>query len=190
MPPDTTRPTQETVSAEPWRSFLAEIDGLLKDSVELRCLGGFVVSQQYGVGRETSDIDFLSVIAQSPDDNVEDLAGLGTKLHRKYRLYVQRVGIVTPPAEYASRLTRMFPAAPWQHLRLFALDPTDLALSKLERNSERDREDVVRLARAGYIDPEVLKCRYYEELQPYLLSKLSWHDKTLELWLEMVRSTL
>jgi hypothetical protein len=54
--------------------------------VELRCLGGFVVTQQYGIGRATSDIDFLAAIAQSPEDNVETLAGLGSKLHRKYRL--------------------------------------------------------------------------------------------------------
>ena len=35
----------------------------------------------------------------------------------------------------------MFPAAPWKRLKLFALDATDLALTKLERNAERDRED-------------------------------------------------
>ena len=69
------------------------------------------------------------------------------------------------------------------------LDATDIALSKLERNAERDREDVLRLAGAGYIDPQVLKDRYYEELRPYLLSKLPWHDKTLELWLEMAWPT-
>jgi len=40
-------------------------------------------------------------------------------------------------------------------LRLFALDATDIALSRLERNAERDREDVLRLARAGYIDRQV-----------------------------------
>ena len=34
---------------------------------------------------------------------------------------------------------------------------------------------------------DLLKRRYYEELRPYLLSKQSWHDSTLELWLEMVR---
>jgi hypothetical protein len=152
-------------------------------------LGGFVVTQQYGIGRETSDIDFLAVTAQSPDDDVESLAGLGSKLHRKYRLYMQYVGIVTPPADYTTRLTRMFPRAPWRRLRLFALDATDLALSKLERNADRDREDVVRLARAGYIDPAVLKQRYFEELRPYLLNKLTWHDKTLELWLEMAWPT-
>ena len=83
----------------------------------------------------------------------------------------------------------MFSASAWQHLRLFALDATDIARSKLERNAERDREDVLRLARAGFIDRLVLRTRYYEELRPYLLSKHSWHDKTLELWLKMAWPT-
>lgn len=179
----------EATPVEPWRSFLENLDGLLKGAVELRCLGGFVVTQQYGIGRETSDIDFLTVVAQSPDDDVEALAGLGSKLHRRYRLYMQHVGIATPPADYANRLTRMFPAAHWERLKLFALDATDIALSKLERNAERDREDFLHLARAGYIDRQVLKDRYYEELRPYLLSRTSWHDKTLELWLEMAWPT-
>jgi len=173
------------VPPEPWRSFLRELDDLLKGRVELRCLGGFVITQQYGIGRETSDIDYLALAAQSRDDDVGALAGLGSKLHRKYRVYTQYVGIATPPAEYGRRLIPMFPSAPWARLRLFALDATDLALSKLERNAERDREDVLRLARAGLIDPLILKERYYAELRPYLLSKLPWHDKTLELWLGM-----
>ena len=79
----------------------------------------------------------------------------------------------------------MFPSAAWKHLNLFALDAIDLALSKLERNSDRDRDDVLRLARAGYLDRDVLKNRYLNELRPYSLTKLPWHDKTLELWLEM-----
>jgi hypothetical protein len=69
------------------------------------------VTQHYGIGRETSDIDFLGIVAQSPEDNIETLAGLGSKLHRKYRRYMQYVGIATPPADYASRLIRMFPSA-------------------------------------------------------------------------------
>lgn len=44
-------------------------------------------------------------------------------------------------ARYASRLTCMFPSAPWRRLRLFALDATRIALSQLERNAERDRDD-------------------------------------------------
>ena len=107
----------------------------------LRCLGGFVVTQQYGIGRGTSDIDFLSVSAISAEDNLESLGGLGSTLHKKHRVYVQYVGIATPPYDYADRLQVMFPEASWSKLRLFALDPQDLALSKLERNSDRDREE-------------------------------------------------
>jgi Nucleotidyltransferase of unknown function (DUF6036) len=181
-------PTDDTLGAgppEPWRSFLRELDALLSSPVELHCLGGFVITQQYGIGRETSDIDYLALTTRSRNDDIEALAGLGSPLYRKYRLYMQCVGIATPPADYASRLIPMFRSAPWACLKLFALDATDLALSKLERNAERDREDVLRLAQAGLVDPHVLKERYYAELRPYLLSKLSWHDKTLDLWLQM-----
>jgi Nucleotidyltransferase of unknown function (DUF6036) len=172
--------------AEPWASFLRELDELLKAAVELHCLGGFVVTQQYGVGRETSDIDFLSAVARSREDDLEALAGLGSALYKKYRLYLQYVGVVTPPCNYTTRLQPMFPDESWKRLRLLALDPTDIALSKLERNADRDRDDVLRLARAGLVDAQTLKARYDEELRPYLLSRESWHDKTLDLWIEMI----
>jgi hypothetical protein len=41
-----------------------------------------------------------------------------------------------------------------------ALDPYDLALTKLERNIERDRSDVRYLARAIPFDLELLRVRY------------------------------
>jgi hypothetical protein len=185
MPVDT-KGAAHAVPPEPWRSFLHDLDTRLKAAVALRCLGGFVVTQQYGIGRGTSDIDFLSISAMSAEDNVEVLAGLGSDLYKKYRVYLQYVGIATPPCDYAERLQRMFPKAQWRKLQLFALDPVDLALSKLERNSDRDREDVLRLAQAGYIDCGVLKARYLEEVRPYLLNKHEWHDQTLELWIEMI----
>lgn len=174
------------VPAEPWRSFLREIDEFLKAAVELHCLGGFVVTQQYGIGRETSDIDFLSAVAHSSEDDLETLAGLGSALYQKYRVYLQYVGVATPPCNYGTRLQPMFPDQSWKRLRLLSLDPLDIALSKLERNADRDRDDVLRLARAGLVDAQELKARYFEEVRPYLLSKESWHDKTLELWLEMI----
>ena len=72
---------------DPWRSFLNALDAKLKGPVALRCLGGFVVTQQYGIGRSTSDIDFLSVTTASAQDNVEALGGLGSDLFKKYRVY-------------------------------------------------------------------------------------------------------
>jgi hypothetical protein len=168
----------------PWGSFLREIDGKLTEEIQLQCLGGFVLTQYYGIGRQTSDIDCIVVL----DSKTIDFAGEGSDLHKKYRLYLQYVGIATPPCNYASRLRRMFPEAHWKHLQLFALDATDLALSKLERNLDRDREDFELLYRAGFVDLETLEKRYYEELRPYLLNKLEWHDKTLSLWLRIAKS--
>lgn len=178
-------PTSTAEPSKPWGPFLRDLDALLKGPIALHCIGGFVVTQQYRIGRETSDIDFLSMVPYSNDNDVEGLAGRGSPLHRKHRLYMQYVGIATPPSNYETRLTRMFATAPWKNLTLLALEAHDLALAKLERNADRDREDVLSLARAGYLHPDTLKERYFEELRPYLLSNLSWHDKTLELWLEM-----
>ncbi len=120
------------------------------------------------------------------DVSYEALAGLGSDLYKRYRVYLQYVGIVTPPCDYAERLQRMFSGAQWTKLQLFALDPVDLALSKLERNSDRDREDVLRLAQAGYVDCGVLKARYLEEVRPYLLHQHEWHDQILELRIKMI----
>lgn len=185
MQPNDTRTVRKDTPPEPWRTFLKELDAHLTGPNELHCMGGFVITQHYGIGRETSDIDFLSVVPRFSNDNIEGIAGLGSKMHRKYRLYMQRVTIATAPADYAARLNRMFPSLPWKYLTLLALDAHDLALSKLERNADRDREDVLQLAKAGHLDPDILKERYFEELRPYLLNKHEWHDKTLELWIEM-----
>jgi hypothetical protein len=47
---------------EPWRSFFADVDARLREETHLHCCGGFVVTQLYGVGRTTSDVDFLGVV--------------------------------------------------------------------------------------------------------------------------------
>jgi hypothetical protein len=90
--------------------------------------------------------------------------------------------LATPPEDY---LTRVIPLCPgtWQNLKLFALEAHDLALTKLERNFERDREDVLGLAQAGHLDRDVLAARYQKELRPYLVRETS-HDQTLRMWIE------
>ena len=40
-------------------------------------------------------------------------------------------------------------------MKLYALEPQDLALTKLQRGFERDRDDVERLARAGHLESDV-----------------------------------
>jgi len=79
----------------------------------------------------------------------------------------------------------MFPGA-YARLRLYAFEAHDLALSKLTRNSERDRDDVKYLAETGYVDLEVLQQRYEKELRPYLVN-VERHDLTMRLWAEMIQ---
>jgi hypothetical protein len=167
---------------EPWRSFFAEVDSSLREDVHLHCCGGFVVTQLYGVARTTSDVDFLGVVPNVRND-LTQIAGKGSASHQKHKVYLDAVTVVTPPENYEERLVPMFPRA-WRRLRLFALEAHDLALSKLERNLDRDRDDVQQLARSGHLRPEVLRERYYNELRPNLVAHEARHDLTLQLWLE------
>jgi hypothetical protein len=81
---------------EPWRSFFAELDAQLRESVELHLCGGFVVTQFYGVARTTSDVDFLSVIPNLRAD-LAQIAGTGSSLYQKHKIYLDPVTVATPP---------------------------------------------------------------------------------------------
>lgn len=66
------------------------------------------------------------------------------------------VGVIDVyPDAYEDRLTELYPGR-LRHIRLLAAEAHDLALMKLGRNNERDREDVKFLARQGFIAPEDL----------------------------------
>jgi Nucleotidyltransferase of unknown function (DUF6036) len=99
-------------------------------------------------------------------------------------VYLQIVGVVTLPEDYESRLIEMAPET-FKHLRLLALDPYDLALSKIERNSQRDRDDVKHLARVVPFDLEILRRRFEDELRP-IPAIPEREALTLELWLEAI----
>jgi hypothetical protein len=135
--------------AEPWRSFLSELDALLDRPGDFHCIGGFVISQYYGFARETADLDLLTVVPMEMAAIVSSLAGEGLPLHKKHRVYVDHVGVVSFPDNYETRLVRAFPS--WSKARIWVLEAHDLALTKLERSNERDIRDVMFLAQAGLI---------------------------------------
>ena len=155
---------------------------MIRNPVALHCLGGFVMTACYGLPRPTGDVDYISVRPSEEGVRLQEIAGEGSVLYRKYRLYLQQVGVASYPENYADRLIEMYPGH-FRNLRLFALDPYDLALSKLERNATVDREDVEYLANRVPLDFRVLEQRYREELRPHL-SHQDRHDLTLELWRE------
>lgn len=169
---------------KPWRSFLAKIDESLQEDVVLHCLGGFVVTTLYGLVRSTADVDVITIAPGSAGKKLLGLAGKGSELHRKYGVYLDLVAIASVPEDYEQRLSEMFPGS-FQHLRLFACDPYDIALAKLERNIQRDRDDIKYLARSIPFDLATLKQRYEIELRP-ILGNPEREDLTLHLWMEAI----
>jgi len=176
MPPDTI--------PDPWASFLAEIDAGAHGEIEMHCLGGFVVTVLYGLARPTADVDVLVIAPRGESERLISLAGKGSALQRKYGLYLDLVTVTTVPEHYEQRLTEMFSGA-FKHLRLLAFDPYDLALSKLERNIQRDRDDVKHLARTVPLNLDILRERYEKELRSYLALP-EREDLTLRLWIEAI----
>lgn len=113
------------------------------------------------------------------------MAGRGSELHRRHRVYLDIVTVASVPENYEKRLRALLPGQ-FRNLRLKAFERHDLVLSKLARNLDRDREDVKRLAAKPGLDPTVLKERYDSELR-HLLARPERDDLTLALWLEMIQ---
>src|SRR5258708_26044565 len=169
---------------EPWHSFLAELDREATEETRLDCMGGFVVTLLYRLPRATSDLDVLLIAPREQRARLLELGIRGGALHRKHKIYLDYVAVAKVPEDYEDRLTEMFPGA-YQHLRICALDAYDLALSKLERNIQRDRDDVKHLAESIPLDLKILEQRYKKELR-WQLGNPQREDLTLRLWTEMI----
>lgn len=169
---------------EPWRSFLRELDTLAGGETQLECLGGFVLTQLYGLGRQTADIDSLSITPREQIARVLEAGREGSALHTRHGVYLDLVTVAIVPENYEQRLTPLFRDT-FRYLRLYALDPYDLALAKLSRNIQRDRDDVKFLAARIPFDLAVLKERYQRELRPYV-ANAQREDLTLQLWIEAI----
>lgn len=178
-----TRPSKDI--PEPWLSFLRELDSSVDEDIRLDCMGGFVVSVVYGFSRPTGDLDVLEIAPREAGRPMLELGMQGGLLHKKYKIYLDHVGVAHVPEDYEERLSEISPKT-FNHLRLFALDPYDLALSKLERNVQRDRDDMMHLARTVPFDLEVLKDRYQKELR-WQLGNPDREDLTLRLWIEAIQ---
>lgn len=174
---------KDTIS-EPWLSFWRELDKAAAEPVEMHCLGGFVITLLYVLERATADVDVISVIPRNRAGRLLEIGGEGSPLHKKHGVYLEVVGIATVPENYAERLTEIFEGE-FQNIRLFALDPYDVALAKIERNIQRDRDDVKHLARVTPFDLETLKDRYEKELRVYL-GNPEREDLTLRLWIDAI----
>jgi hypothetical protein len=176
--------SSELLPPDPWRSFLSDLNEALQSTARLDCIGGFVVTQLYGLARPTADVDVIELAPKEAAETLMQIALQGSPLHRKHRIYLDRVAVAAVPENYEDRLIEMFPGA-YRYLRLMALDPYDIALSKLERNSQKDRDDVRFLGRSIPLKLSILQQRYEAELR-WQFGRPDREDLTMKLWMEML----
>ena len=72
---------------EPWDAFFRDLDSALNAPTRLDCIGGFVVTQLYGLNRPTADVDFIELVPLDADDIVMALGRRGGPLFRKHLIY-------------------------------------------------------------------------------------------------------
>lgn len=168
---------------EPWRSFLQDLDRVLHGPTELHCFGGFVVAECLGLTRSTADIDVIESRGMNLAAIVR-LAGRGSPLHERHKVFVDAVTVAEVPDAYEERLTSVFGDS-LKTLQLRVFERHDLVLAKLTRNSDRDRADVESIAAGPGLDVDVLQRRYDAELR-YKLGRPEREDLTLKLWIEII----
>jgi len=93
---------------EPWFSFLKKLDELATTTVSLHCIGGFVVTMLYGLSRTTGDLDVLEVCPKSAGDAFAKVAMQGGELHKKYKVYLDQVGVAQPPMTMKAACKKCF----------------------------------------------------------------------------------
>ena len=174
-------PTFPPEPPEPWLSFLRELDSIIPESCKLPCFGGFAVTEVYGISRATSDIDVLDVAPPRVVNFLMERAGRGSELHRCFGVYFDVVGVASAPYEYESRLRPLFQGA-FQHLELFVMDPYDVALTKLKRDSDKDVQDVMQLAEAVPFDLVLFEKRFIEELRDNTTGHPEANDEVFYRW--------
>ena len=173
---------------KPWGAFLRDLDDIATAAVDFHCIGGFVVNMKYGFSsRQTFDIDVLAIRPNSQQQEFLQNAAKGSVLHRKHGVYLDLVTVIQAyPEDYDQRLTEMY-SGQLKKIRLFAVEPHDLALMKLERNAERDRVDVMFLAGQGLVTASELDRRYRAEMRSYIGVPERSTDITLQLWVSMMK---
>jgi len=156
---------------------------LLEDAVTLYCIGGFALSVLIEMPRVTGDIDFVDLLSSDGGDRLLEIGGAGSALAEKHSLYLQHVTIVEPPNDYENRLIDVTPKG-LVRLRMSVLDPYDLLLTKVQRNSPTDLDDARLLSEQLDLDKARLLRRFEDDLHPYLAVTPEKIELTVQLWLD------
>ncbi len=144
-------------------AFLADLDSSLvgtagNEHLDIYHIGRSALVWQYDYTATTQDIDILRPAGGA---NLLEWAlqlfGKGTAKAEQHGLYLEVVEIAFPPVPvgYTQRATQV--EGNWLVLRVYHLDPHDLAATKLRRFAPKDRADIRLLCDLDHLDAERLE---------------------------------
>jgi Nucleotidyltransferase of unknown function (DUF6036) len=137
--------------------FLTELNEYLATSGKSAVLyvsGGAAVVFGYGGSDKTKDVDVISPAPKEVED-LADYAKKGSEVHGRTNLYLEIVLPIHPLASGARDRSKVVPLG-LSHLEVRVLSAEDLIITKLQRYTSGDREDVQRLSRDPSFNPERL----------------------------------
>lgn len=154
--------------------FFVEIDDLwpLRDEqkLSLPIIGSAALMLQASYQRGTKDADVLEVrgLTEGVRSALLELAGKGTEIHARYRMYIDIVksGLPFLPQIPAWNDTEALNAR-LRRLALKVLDVTDVVVSKLKRFNANDVQDISAMVDSGLVTHEKLISRFREAIDYY-----------------------
>ena len=124
----------------------------------------------------------MAAVVRNEYDTLMSVAGKGSALHKKHKLYLDIVGaIATVPDDYEERLIKI--DSPLKKIQLSVMEPHDIILSKLGRDAPKDIQDVEYLAKVANLDTDLLHARYEKELRHNIIGPLERADGALKYWI-------
>ena len=113
--------------------------------------------------RGTKDSDVLDTIdlTRATRDGLIELAGAGTPLWRRHRVYIEIVANGIPFLPGTPTWHRWDPAgSPLEHFELFLLDVVDVVVSKIKRLNANGLDDISAMVQQGHVPHHQLVERF------------------------------
>lgn len=140
--------------------------------IELRVIGSGALLLQTDYQRGTKDGDVLESLELTPDikERLRTLAGRGTDLHKRTRLYLD---IVVSGLPFLPHGPRFHPHralnAELEHFEITTLDVVDVVVTKLKRFNSDDAGDVAAMVARGFVPHKRLVERFRAAVDAFSL---------------------
>src|SRR3989338_3969851 len=152
--------------------FLHDLDGMLPSPIEVILIGGSALNY-LDLKDDTKDVDFFYSGME-----IDDLYAITQELSKKYNSRIDfwtteemvllkdgRINTQKLPTDYISMCFEA--EEPLERIKLKILNPIDVVLTKEDRLSERDMDDITKLVNHYHIPRETLEERFKLYLAGY-----------------------